>query len=69
MNNIITFRKGYTLRQSGAVGLEVISPSGKILAWTTDPVFAAFICHVMNDVVSYDDPVEAIFGEEESDEQ
>jgi hypothetical protein len=69
MSNIITFPQGYTLRQSGNIGLEIISPRGKVLAWATDPVFAAFICRVMNDVVSYDEPVEPIFGEEESDEE
>jgi hypothetical protein len=61
MNNIIAFPKGYMLRQSGNIGLEIISPTGKILAWTTDPVFGAFICRVMNDIFAD----EAVFGEED----
>ena len=63
MTNIIAFPKGYMLRQSGNIGLEIISPTGKILAWTTDPAFGAFMCRVMNDVFSNDDPLEAVFGE------
>lgn len=69
MNNIIKFPQGYTLRQSGNIGQELISPRGKILAWTTDAVFGAFMCRVCNDILTEDDPVEAVFGEEESDEE
>lgn len=67
MKNIIAFPQGFTLRPSGNVDQEIISPRGKILAWTTDPVFGAFICRVCNEVFSDDDPVGAIFGEEAAD--
>jgi hypothetical protein len=69
MNNIIAFPKGFWLRQSGNVGQEIISPRGKILAWTTDAAFAAFICRVCNDILSDGDPVEAIFGEEADNDE
>lgn len=52
----------FTLQHSGNIGLEIVSPSGNILAWTTDPVFGAFIVRVMNEIYSGDEPLEAIFG-------
>jgi hypothetical protein len=52
---------GFTLQQSGNIGQEVISPRGNILAWTTDPIFGAFIVQVLNAIFSYDEPLEAIF--------
>ena len=64
MNSIITFPKGFWVRLSGNVGQEIVSPRGKILAWTTDPAFAAFICRVCNDVFADDDPMGPVFGEE-----
>ena len=69
MTDIITFPKGFWVRPSGNIGQELISPRGKVLAWTTDPAFAAFICRVCNDILTDDDPVEAIFSEEAADEQ
>ena len=60
MSNIV---EGFTLRQSGNLGQELISPCGTILAWTTDAVFGAFICRVLNGLIQTDDPMAAIFGE------
>ena len=48
--------------ESGNIGQEVISPRGNILAWTTDPVFGAFIVKILNAIYSEDEPLEAIFG-------
>jgi hypothetical protein len=59
-----TTTQGFTLRQSGNIGQEIISPRGVILAWTTDPVFGTFIVRFLNDLSSDDDVFEAIFGEE-----
>ena len=64
MNNIIPSPKGYWLRPSGNVGQEIISPRGRIIAWTTDPVFGSFICRVCNDILTDDVPMEPIFGKE-----
>jgi len=65
----ITETGGFTLKHSGNIGQELISPRGKILAWTTDAVFGAFMCRVLNGLLSADDPVAAIFGEEAANEQ
>ena len=54
----------FSLRQSGKIGQEIISPSGKVLAWTTDPVFGAFLIRILNEHLSVTDPVKAIFEEE-----
>ncbi len=63
---IIQSRCGkFTLKQSGTIGQEIKSPTGKILAWTTDPVFGAFICRILNDAFFNDDPLEAIFGDDD----
>jgi hypothetical protein len=55
----------FTLQQSGNVGLEIISPNGKILAWTTEPVFGSFIVRILNSIYSDDEQMEAIFGGEQ----
>ncbi len=52
----------FTLQQSGNIGQEIISPRGNILAWTTDPVFGAFIVRILNALYSDDEPLEAIFS-------
>lgn len=56
--------KAFTIQQSGNLGQEIISPSGKILAWTTDQVFGSFMVQLLNDAFFDDDPLTAIFGEE-----
>ena len=55
----------FTLRQSGNLGQELISPCGTILAWTTNAVFGALVCRVLNELIQTDDPMAAIFGEVE----
>ena len=57
-----TTTSGFTLHQSGTIGLEILSPSGNILAWTTDPVFGALMVRILNAIYSEDEPLEAIFG-------
>jgi hypothetical protein len=52
---------GFSLHQTGNIGQEIISPRGNILAWTTDPIFGAFIVRVLNAIFSDDEPLEAIF--------
>jgi len=54
----------FTLKQSGHVGQEIISPQGKIMAWTTDAAFGEFICRILNELQRADDPLAKIFGEE-----
>lgn len=61
MNNIVG---GFTLQHSGNIGQEIISTRGVILAWTTDPVFGAFIVRFLNDLSSDGEALEAIFEEE-----
>lgn len=56
---------GFSLHQTGNIGQEIISPSGNIIAWTTNPVFGAFIVRILNAVYSDNDPLEAIFGGEQ----
>ena len=53
----------FTLRKSGNIGQEIISPGGRILAWPTDQMFGAFMCRILNDGCSDDDPLAEIFGE------
>ena len=55
----------FTLYQSGNIGQEIISPNGNILAWTTNPVFGAFIVRILNAIYSDNEPLEAIFGDED----
>lgn len=55
----------FTIQQSGSIGQEIISPRGNILAWTTDPVFGALIVQILNAVYSDDEPLEAIFGNDD----
>lgn len=55
----------FTLQQNGSIGQQVLSPSGKILAWTTDAVFGAFIVKILNAIYSDDKPLEAIFGDDD----
>ena len=57
-----TTTTSFTLQQSGNIGQEIISPRGNILAWTTDPVFGAFIVRILNALYSDDEPLEAIFS-------
>ena len=59
-----TTTHGFTLRQSGNIGQEIISPRGVILAWTTDSVFGTFIVRFLNDLSSDGEAFEAIFEEE-----
>lgn len=61
MSNIV---EGFTLRLSGNIGQEIISPRGNILAWTTDADFGAFLCRILNDLYSDDVELEGIFEEE-----
>lgn len=56
---------GFSLHQTSNIGQEIISPSGNIIAWTTNPVFGAFIVRILNAVYSDNDPLEAIFGGEQ----
>ena len=55
----------FNLRQTGNIGQEIISLTGKVVAWTTDPVFGAFICRILNDVCSNEESLEAIFGDDD----
>ena len=40
--------ESYILRQSGNFGQEIISPKGRVIAWTTDPVIGAFLISILN---------------------
>ena len=40
--------ESYTLQQSGNIGQEIISPEGKVIAWTTDPVIGALLKSILN---------------------
>ena len=38
----------YALQQSENIGQEIISPEGKVIAWTTDPVIGALLKSILN---------------------
>lgn len=38
----------YTYRKSGEVGVEIISPDGKVVMWATDDVLAAIVVGLLN---------------------
>ena len=62
-----TTTTGFTIQQSGTIGQEIVSPRGNTLAWTTDPVFGALMVRILNAIYSEDEPLENIFGDEQSD--
>jgi hypothetical protein len=43
----------FAVRQSGAVGLEIVSPRGKVVAWTVDPDVARIIASQLNEIVAF----------------
>jgi hypothetical protein len=38
----------FTVRRTGNVGLEIVSPNGVVMAWTTDEVIGAVLCDLLN---------------------
>lgn len=39
----------FTIRQSGNIGLEVLSPRGKVVAWATDRIIARIVAERLNE--------------------
>lgn len=56
----------FTLRQSGNIGQEIISPRGSILAWTTDALFGELIVRILNTTILDDESLDAIFGDDDA---
>jgi len=54
----------FILRPSGNIGQELISPKGKILAWTTDAVFGTFLVRILNEYRAAPETAAAIYEEE-----
>jgi hypothetical protein len=44
----------FTLKQSGMIGQEIISPRGKVVAWTVDPLIGNVLCRFLNEVLAND---------------
>lgn len=55
----------FSIRQSGSVGLDIISPSGKVVAWNVDPLFGRLVCVLVNEVMVNDDFFDAIFAKKD----
>lgn len=45
----------FGVRQSGSIGLEIVSPRGKVVAWTVDPDVAQIIVSHLNEIVFFPD--------------
>jgi hypothetical protein len=41
----------FRIRQSGFIGLEIVSPRGKVVAWTVDGIVAHVIADRLNELV------------------
>lgn len=46
----------FTIRQSGNIGLEIVSPRGKVVAWATDRIIARIVAERLNEFLG-DAPV------------
>ena len=55
----------FTVRQSGNVGQEVVSPRGEVVAWTVNPVFGHLICRLVNEFMVNDDFLAAMLAKED----
>lgn len=55
----------FTIRQSGNVGKEIVSPRGKVVAWAVDPLFGDLICLLLNEFMVNDDFFDAIFAKKD----
>ena len=55
----------FRVRQSGNPGLEIISPSGKVVAWNVDPLFGHLVCVLVNEVMVNDDLLDAMLAKED----
>jgi len=55
----------FTVRQSGNVGQEIVSPRGKVVAWTVDPVIGHLICRLANEFLVKDDFLAAMLTKED----
>ncbi len=55
----------FTVRQSGNVGQEIVSPCGTIVAWTVDPVFGYLMCRLVNEFMVNDDFLAAMLAKED----
>jgi len=50
----------FRVRQSGNPGLEIISPSGKVVAGNVDPLFGHLVCVLVNEFMVNDYFLDAI---------
>lgn len=55
----------FTVRQSGSVGQEIVSPRGNVVAWTVDPVFGHLMCRLVNEFLVNDDFLAAMLAKED----
>ena len=55
----------FTIRQSGNVGQEIVSPCGNVVAWTVDPVFGHLVCRLVNEFLVNDDLLAAMLTKED----
>jgi hypothetical protein len=55
----------FTVRQSGNVGQEIVSPRGNVVAWTVDPLFGQLVCVLVNEFLLNDDVFDAIFAKKD----
>ncbi len=58
--------ESYILINSGNIGQEIISPQGKVIAWTTDPLIGAFLTRVLNELYSDENLADTIFGDNDT---
>lgn len=55
----------FTVRQSGNVGQEIVSPRGNVVAWTVDPIFGHLICLLVNEFMVNDDFFDTILSKKD----
>ena len=55
----------FTVRQSGNVGQEIVSPRGNVVAWTVDPVFGHLMCRLVNEFLVNDDFLGVMLAKED----
>jgi hypothetical protein len=38
----------FTMRTNGNIGIEILGPDGKVIAWAIDELVGATLCHLLN---------------------
>ncbi len=55
----------FTLKQSGNIGQEIVSPRGNVVAWTVDPILGHLISRLLNEFLVNDNFLDAMLAKED----